>query len=89
MKINLDEKFKNNIVKKYGNESFENDDSLSEKEKEMWTIVLWMLKDNYPNVIFDTESDRGYLEGCVNIFVSGECLTKFTYEEWVDYLSSK
>ena len=89
MKINLDEKFKNNIVKKYGNESFENDDSLSEKEKEMWTIVLWMLKDNYPNVIFDTESDRDYLEGCVNIFVSGECLTKFTYEEWVDYLSSK
>ncbi len=89
MKINLEEKYENNITKKYGHESFEKDGSLSRKEKAMWTIVFWILKDNYPNAVFDTEQDREYLEGCLKIFLRGEEGVDFSYEDWMNYLLSR
>ena len=89
MKINIAEKYRNNITKKFGNESFEFAKTLSEKEKAMWTMTLWLLKDNYPQEIFDTEEEKEYLEGYHRIFVFGASEPKFTFEEWIDYLVSK
>ena len=40
MKINLDEKFKNNIEKVFGDKSFPEMDSLSEKEKKCGGLFI-------------------------------------------------
>lgn len=89
MKINIAEKYRNNITKEFGNESFESAKSLSDKEKSMWIMTLWLLKDNYPQEIFDTEREKEYLKGYLDIFMQGASKVKFTYEEWIDYLASK
>ncbi len=89
MKINVAEKYRNNIVKEFGNESFESSDSLTDKEKAMWIMTLWLLKDNYPQEIFDTEQEKEYLKGYLDIFVKGTSKIEFTFNEWIDYLVSK
>ncbi len=89
MKIDIAEKYRNNITKEFGNESFESSKSLSEKEKAMWIMTLWLLKDNYPQETFDTEQEKEYLKGYLDIFVKGMSKVQFTFEEWVDFLASK
>lgn len=60
-KINLGEKCENNILKKFGNGSFESSSDLSKKEKLMWTFALYLLKDRWMKKIFDLEDDRAFL----------------------------
>ncbi len=68
MKIDVGEKYENNIVKKYHHKSFESSNELSDKEKVMWTFTLWLLKDNWPKEVFDAEKDRPYLSDYLSTF---------------------
>ncbi len=89
MKINVAEKYENNIMKKFGNKSFESSSELSEKEKLMWTFTLWLLKDTYPKRVFDTESDRAFLSTHLSLFFLEDYGLTFTLEDWENYLLSK
>ncbi len=89
MKINIAEKYENNIVKKFHHNSFKSSTELSDKEKVMWTFTLWLLKDNWPKVVFDTKADRFYLSSYLSTFLTMDWSTKFTLDEWANYLSSK
>ncbi len=89
MKINLAEKFKENIEKKFGDKSFDEMDTLSAKENAMWRLVFWLLKDNYPQEVFDTEAQKEYLEDYLDLFFSAIKEKPFTLKEWEDFLVSK
>ena len=89
MKINVAEKYENNIMKKFGSKSFESSSELSEKEKLMWTFTLWLLKDTYPKRVFDTEEDRAFLTNYLAVFMSDDWGITFTLEDWENYLLSK
>ncbi len=89
MKINLAEKFKENIEQKFGDKSFDEMSSLSEKENAMWRLAFWLLKDNYPQEVFDTETEKEYLEDYLDLFFSAIKEKPFTLKEWEDYLASK
>ncbi len=89
MKIDVGEKYENNIVKKFHHHSFMSSNELSDKEKVMWTFTLWLLKDNWPKEVFDTEEDRPYLSRYLSRFLKISWNATFTLDEWIDYLSSK
>ncbi len=89
MKIDVDKKYEDNIVKRFNHKSFESSNELSDKEKVMWTFTLWLLKDNWPNVVFDTKTDRLYLSRHLSRFLKIGWNATFTLDEWIDYLSSK
>ena len=89
MKINVGEKYESNIIKKFGNNSFESSSEFSEKEKLMWTFTLWLLKDRWPKKVFDTEEDCVFLTNYLAVFMTEDWGASFTLEEWENYLSSK
>lgn len=89
MKINVADKYYNNISKKYRTESFKSSSKLSDKEKLMWTFTLWLIKDYYPKEIWDTVEDGEFLARHLAHFLVGDWGETFTLKEWDDYLSSK
>ncbi len=89
MKINLNEKYQNNLENKYKDFTFDCLADMPKKEVDMWQFTYYILKDNYPKVVFDTVSQRDYLEGCLEIYLCMKGITPFTYEEWVAYMASK
>lgn len=89
MKIDVGKKYEDNIVKRFNHKSFESSNELSDKEKVMWTFTLWLLKDNWPKEVFDTEEDWSYLSDYLSLFLTMDWNATFTLDEWADYLSSK
>ncbi len=81
MKINVGEKYESNIIKKFGNSSFESSAELSEKKKPMWTFTLWLLKDKWPKKIFDTDEDGASLTNYLAVFMANGRGVTFTLEE--------
>ena len=89
MKINLEEKYENNIVKRFPEKRLKDIHDLSAKEISMWRLVLWLIKDNYPNKIIDTDADSRYLASYMESFFKACKDELFTIEEWIDYLALK
>ncbi len=89
MKINVAEKYENNIMKKFGNKSFRSTGEFSPKEELMWTFTLWLLKDKWPKRVFDTEEDHAFLTNYLAIFMSEDWGLTFTLGDWENYLLSK
>ena len=89
MIINLAEKYDNNITKQYGHRSFASSNLLTAQEKAMWRLVLWILKDNYPKTVFDTEADAKYLNEYMKLFFAATKDDPFTLEEWSRFLVSR
>lgn len=89
MKINVAEKYENNIMKKFGSKSFRSTGEFSPKEELMWSFTLWLLKDKWPKRIFDTEEDRAFLTNYLAVFMSDDWGLAFTLEDWEKYLLSK
>ncbi len=89
MKINVAEKYLANITNKHFLESIDSISEFTEKEKLMWTFTLWLLKDNYPKEIYDTEEDALYLSGYYKVFMKAGWAETFSLEEWESYLLSR
>ncbi len=89
MKINLANKFDNNITRKYGRSHVFDSSDLTSKEKSMWRLALWLLKDNYPKEVFDRDKDSKFIAECMDIFFSVNGGERFTFDEWWDYIASK
>lgn len=88
MKINISKIYTKIVLNNYNyknKEEFEKD--FTSKQKNMWSFTLGLLKDNYPQKIYDDVCDNEYLSGYLNIHLANNS-TPFTLQEWFEYLKS-
>ena len=92
MKVNIYEIFKKNILWKYfGKNRAEYEAKYTKRERDMWSMTSWLIKDNYPQKIYDDNnpSDMEYLRGYHEIFMHVDNISHFTLADWFNYMKSQ
>ena len=92
MKINLSKIYMKDVGINYDCDNRdEYEAKYTKRQRDMWTMTLWLLKDNYPKDTYDDKNpkDMEYLRGYHRIFVSDDQFTHFTLSDWFYYMWSQ
>ena len=92
MKINIGEIYLKNVGTKYDCDNRdEYEAKFTKRQRDMWSMTLWLIKDNYPQKIYDDNnpSDMEYLRGYHEIFMHVDNISHFTLADWFSYMKSQ
>lgn len=90
MQIDINYKYVKNILNvfgKDGNEAFQK--AFGPKERSFWDFTLSLIKKDPDKKVWDSVADRKWLEEYLLLFLNCDGVTKFTIDEWFNFLKNK